>query len=179
MKKIIPCTTIAALTAALIGGCGGGGGVTTMAPQATAPKIAQVADQTTPQDTPTGVLAVQLSDPDTPVDQLKLTANALDNTLVAGDGIVVGGTGANRTLQITPLPDAKGSTVIVLNVTDGSGQQSSSSFSLNITAVTAAFVSTTTTTYADAEAATPRTVNGLTFTGDVDTDPTAFDAQLQ
>ena len=49
--------------------------------------------------------------------------------------IVLGGTGANRTVTITPALNQSGTATITLTVTDGDGGTASDSFVLTVTAV--------------------------------------------
>jgi hypothetical protein len=98
------------------------------------PAIAPVANVTTAEDTPTPPIPVVLSDPDTPVTQLTLTASTDNPTLVPSSRITLGGSGANRTVVINPAPDQSGVATITLTVSDGA-LSSSRSFTISVTAV--------------------------------------------
>lgn len=84
------------------------------------PTITGFANQSITQNTSTAALAFTVADPDTPVASLtngKISSNA---TLVPLFGIVFGGgTGANRTVQITPATGQTGSATITVTVSDG------------------------------------------------------------
>ena len=49
--------------------------------------------------------------------------------------IVLGGTGASRTVTVTPAPNQSGTATITLTVTDGNGGTASDTFVLTVTAV--------------------------------------------
>jgi hypothetical protein len=57
-----------------------------------------------------------------------------NTALVSAGGIVLGGSGANRTLTLTPAANASGSTVITVSVSDG-GNTASTSFTRNVSPV--------------------------------------------
>ncbi|MCS6970271.1 MAG: choice-of-anchor I family protein [Planctomycetes bacterium] len=69
----------------------------------------------TAEDSPVRVL-VQLSDPDTPVEQLVFSASIADSALAA---LSVSGTGDSRQLLVTPRPQRHGGSLIALAVSDG------------------------------------------------------------
>ncbi len=106
------------------------------------PELAPIGTQEVEED---GSLTVELSvsDIDTPLDSLSLSATASDPSLVAASGFATGpcsGEGAGddcRLLTITPAPDASGTTTVTVTVSDGDGrsEDTSQSFSLTVTAV--------------------------------------------
>jgi hypothetical protein len=162
---------------AAIQGCGNDS--EPMPPPPAAPLISGLAAQSISQDTSTGALSFQLSDADSDVSQIAVTARAVDTALVPAAGIVLGGNGAMRTLNITPAEDAKGVTSIVVRAVDAGGYASEQTFTLTVNAVTASFRSSANDAYAVMEVDAPRAVSGFTFTPDADDDPAAFDALLQ
>ena len=100
----------------------------------TAPTISTVANQTINEDAATAALAVMVGDAETAASSLTFTAVAADTTLLPGSGITLGGSGASRTVTLTPAADRNGSTVVTLTVGDGT-TTTSSSFTLTVTAV--------------------------------------------
>ncbi len=106
------------------------------------PSVGAVGDQTVPED---GELAIEvaLSDQDTPLGSLTVTAQSSMPSLVASAAVVVGtcegqdATSSCRTLRITPEPDASGTATITLAVTDGDtrSQDTQTSFQLTVTPV--------------------------------------------
>jgi uncharacterized membrane protein len=82
------------------------------------PIIAPIANVTTP----VGVLVVvpfTLSDPDSNVDCLAVSCDLSNPTLLPAANVVLGGSGANRTIRLTPAAGQSGMALIVLSVTDG------------------------------------------------------------
>jgi LPXTG-site transpeptidase (sortase) family protein len=99
-----------------------------------APAIANIANQTTPEDTPLGPVSFTVGDIDSVVDDLTLSGASSNDTLVPDGNIVFGGSGANRTFTITPAADQNGSATITITVSDGS-LQTSDSFTFEVTAL--------------------------------------------
>jgi hypothetical protein len=95
------------------------------------PAISDIPDQSTPANTPTPAISFGVSDVDTPVEDLTVTAESSNTALVPAGNIVVGGSGANRTLTITPATNQFGTTIITVRVSDGV-QTASDSFTLTV-----------------------------------------------
>jgi hypothetical protein len=102
----------------------------------TAPTISSIASRTTAEDTPTAAIAFTVGDTQTAAASLTVTATSSNTALVAttSAALALGGSGANRTLVITPQPDASGTATITVAVSDGS-LSTSSSFVLTVSAV--------------------------------------------
>jgi hypothetical protein len=83
------------------------------------PTISTIADQTTNEGTPLTV-NFTLTDSDTPLSSLVVTATSSNPAVVAASGLVPGGTDGDRTLRITPVNNASGVTTITVRVTDNS-----------------------------------------------------------
>ena len=83
------------------------------------PAISSIPGQNIDEDTSTGPLPFTISDPDTALAGLTLSKSSSNTDLVPATSIVFGGSGANRTVRVTPRPNAFGETVITLNVSDG------------------------------------------------------------
>ena len=85
-----------------------------------APSISEIADQSISEDGTTGPLTFTIGDPETPADQLTLSVNSDNLALIPLNNIVLGGNGANRTIQVTPVANQSGSALITVTVSDGS-----------------------------------------------------------
>ena len=94
------------------------------------PTISDVTDHTINEDGAVGPLAVTVGDVETPASALMLTATSSDPTLVNSDSVVFGGSGADRTVTITPLPNRSGKATVTLTVTDADFGTASDSFEL-------------------------------------------------
>ena len=100
---------------------------------------------------------------------MTVAASSSNTALVPAANIVVGGTGANRTVTITPAPNQSGTATITLTVTDGNGATASDSFVLTVTAVNDA---PTISDIADQTTNEDTATAALGFTvGDVETRP--------
>ncbi|MBE7503964.1 MAG: tandem-95 repeat protein [Verrucomicrobiales bacterium] len=132
-----------------------------------APTLAAIANQTTNEDTATSAIALTVGDVDNDVNGLTLTATSSNTTLVPSGAMVFGGSGANRTLTITPARDQHGTATITVRVSDGS-LSASRSFVLAVNSVndrpTLAWIASQTTQEDTATAPIALTV------GDVDND---------
>ena len=94
----------------------------------TPPTISAIANQTTPDDTPTNV-NVTIGDAETP-GSLTVTATSLDHNLL-GDPSVTG-SGSSRTITMTPGLNQDGVVPILVTVTDGSGDSAATWFYLTV-----------------------------------------------
>jgi hypothetical protein len=84
-----------------------------------APLISDIPNQTVGEDASLGPIPFTVQDAETPAGSLMVTASSSDATLVPSANIFVGGSGTNRALSITPLPDRSGTTMITVFVSDG------------------------------------------------------------
>lgn len=97
------------------------------------PGIAPIGAQSTPEDTPRDI-AFTVSDADTPLDTLVVTATSSNTTLVPNANLALAGSGANRTLTATPAANQAGTSTITVVVNDGV-TSAQTSFVLSVTAV--------------------------------------------
>jgi len=88
------------------------------------PTISDIPDQVLNEDSSTGVLNFTVGDAETAVGSLTLTANSSNTALVPNANITLGGSGANRTIAVTPAPNQSGSATITVTVSDGSSTAS-------------------------------------------------------
>jgi len=109
------------------------------------PTISDVADQTTSEDTPFNGISVTVGDAETPTSDLTVTTSSSSSTLFPAGSIVVLGTGAHRTISLTPAANQSGAATITVTVTDGNGGSVSDTFTVNVTAVNDAPVATNST----------------------------------
>lgn len=100
------------------------------------PTISTVSNQTISQNTNTGALAFTVNSTSVSVSSLTVTASSSNPTLVPASGLVLGGSGANRTITITPAANASGTAPITLSVSDGV-LTTTSNFTLTVTSALA------------------------------------------
>ncbi|MFO1432030.1 MAG: Ig-like domain-containing protein [Candidatus Competibacteraceae bacterium] len=130
-----------------------------------APTITSIADQTIDEDNAAGPLPFTIGDVDTPVDILPVTVSSNNPTLIPSANLVLGGSGANRTLTVTPAANANGSAEITVTVSDGAAT-TSTAFTVTVTAINDA---PTITPLANQTINEDTATNPLVFTiGDVD-----------
>ncbi len=91
-----------------------------------APQIVAIADQQTGSGRRVGPLAVTLDDLDTPGEALTVSVAASDEALFPPAGMVVAGSGLNRTLTLTPTAGMTGTARITVTVGDGQLQAATS-----------------------------------------------------
>ncbi|MCF7730620.1 MAG: hypothetical protein K9N23_02990 [Akkermansiaceae bacterium] len=99
----------------------------------TPPTISTVADQSITANTSTAVLAFTVGDNQTAAADLTVTAGSSNTTLVPNSNIVLGGSGANRTVRVTPAANQTGTATVTLTVSDGS-LTATSTFVVTVTA---------------------------------------------
>ncbi len=105
----------------------------TATPVNTAPTISAIGNQTAPVGQSTGPIAFTVADAETPSANLTVTATSSDQAVVPNGSIVLGGSGNNRTIAVTPA--AAGTATITVTVTDAGGKSNSSTFTVTGTAV--------------------------------------------
>ena len=97
------------------------------------PVIAHIDDVVTDEEVAVTDLAITLSDPDSDVNNLQLSAVSSNTTLIPNTSIVLGGTGANRTISFTPNTDQSGTADITLTVMDDGTPQKTTNFTFGVT----------------------------------------------
>lgn len=101
---------------------------------ANTPSLTRILSQTTSEDVPTDAIPFTLSDIDTAVDDLTISVTSSDQDLIPDGNITISGTGANRTVVVTPAANQHGVAQIVLTISDGS-LSSARSFQVTVDAV--------------------------------------------
>lgn len=166
-----------AVTALVVTACGGGGGGGSGSPpQGAAPTVSDFASQSANQDTLASA-SFTVSD-DGGADALTLSASTSDPSIVSIDGIAFTGSGANRTVNVTPAEDATGRVNIQISAKDAQGNVGFNILPLTFNAVNQSILDYTSSTFAKDENDTPVQVSGFTFVQDADDDNT-FAALVQ
>lgn len=88
------------------------------------PTISLITDQSTIVGTAKGPIQFTIGDIETSPNVLVVTANSGNTTLLPNANITLGGTGADRTITLTPAAGQIGSALITVTVSDGSAQSS-------------------------------------------------------
>jgi hypothetical protein len=96
------------------------------------PTISTIADQQTAEDTPITDLAFTISDGQSTADQLTVSVSSSDTTLFPAANLVLSGSGAARTLTLTPALNQSGTATITLTLTDDQGGTSTENFSVTV-----------------------------------------------
>ena len=113
----------------------------------------------------------------------RLGANSVTTAISSTDdircGVVLGGSGTNRTLQITPAADAIGNATITLRAVDPDGLVAQQMVGVMVNGVFVSFTNTLIDLFGDAENGEPRSLRGFTLDDDADDNPNAFDSLLQ
>jgi hypothetical protein len=165
----------AAATVLAVAGCGGSGYNSQPAPMDGPPSLSVIGDQSIDQDTSTAPISFGVDDRETAAGSLVVSVTSSDTGVVAADGLVLGGSGASRTLTITPVEAAFGTTSITMSAKDGAGQSISRTFGVTVKPVYVSFTNFTSDTYATDENSEVRQLKGFTLDTDADENPTAFD----
>ncbi len=85
----------------------------------TAPTISSIPDTATNENIPTSALSFTVGDTETAASSLTVTGSSDSTILVPNGNIVFGGSGANRTVTVTPATDQSGTATITVTVSDG------------------------------------------------------------
>ena len=96
------------------------------------PTISNVPDTTVPFNGSGSPFTFLVNDAETPAAALVVTATTSNPTLLPLSGIVLGGTGATRTVTIIPAAGQFGSAVVTLTVTDAAGGTVSDTFTVTV-----------------------------------------------
>ncbi len=140
-------------------------------PVNTPPTISAIANQTLKESTVSQPLALTISDAETAATSLQLSATSTNQTLFPAGSVVLGGTGSNRTVTLTPVAGDFGDAIITLNVFDGTNT-TSTSFTVQVDAVNSA---PTLTPFIANQSTNEDTPLPLTFTiSDAETVPNAL-----
>lgn len=100
----------------------------------TAPTISDITNRTVNEDTPTSALAFTIGDAETAAASLTVSGSSSNPTLVPNGAIIFGGSGASRTVTVTPAANQSGATTITVTVSDGT-LTTSDTFPLTVIAV--------------------------------------------
>jgi uncharacterized repeat protein (TIGR02543 family) len=100
------------------------------------PTITQVADQTIFANESTGALSFTVADAETAAESLTVTAESSDESVVSSAaGLDLGGSGNDRTIAITPVAGASGTSTVTITVSDGGGSSATTSFVVTVNAL--------------------------------------------
>ena len=99
-----------------------------------APTISDIHDLTLPEDTSSGSIGFTIGDAETAAASLTVSGTSSNPTLVPKANLVLGGSGANRTLTFIPATNQFGSSTVTVTVSDGFAS-SSDTFVVTVTSV--------------------------------------------
>jgi hypothetical protein len=99
------------------------------------PTISNISDQTINEDTTTTAIGFTVGDVETGTASLTLTGSSSSTTVVPSTNIVFGGSGANRTITLTPAANQSGTSTITVTVTDASGTTATDKFVITVTSI--------------------------------------------
>jgi surface-anchored protein len=102
--------------------------------QNTAPTISPISDRFVVEGSSTGAIGFTVGDTETAAGDLVVTATSSNQAVIPNANIVLGGSGANRTINATSIIDQVGTATITVTVTDAGGAQASDTFVLTVTA---------------------------------------------
>ena len=134
--RLAPCLL---LLVSVLTACGGGGSAATepvtssppVAPANTAPTVAALTDASVQEGMPL-TASVTVADKETAVAQLSVSATSSNSALIDSSGLALTGSGATRSLTLTPRAGATGMSTITVTVVDAQGASASASFVLTV-----------------------------------------------
>ncbi|MCU0772614.1 MAG: tandem-95 repeat protein [Verrucomicrobia bacterium] len=98
------------------------------------PTVASISNQTINEDAIAGPISFTIGDSETAAGSLTVSATSGDAVLVPQSGLVLAGSGTNRTLTVTPATNQFGPAQITVSVSDGV-LTATSQFTLTVTSV--------------------------------------------
>ena len=135
-------------------------------PPNTPPTISAIGAQVTNEDTATSAIAFTVGDAETAAGSLTVSGSSSNTVLVPNGNMVFGGSGANRTVTVTPAANQNGTAQITVTVSDGQ-VSTATAFTVTVNAVNDA---PTITAIANQTTTVGTVVGPLAFTvGDVET----------
>jgi len=134
----------------------------------TAPSVAGITDKISFQDMVVGPIEFAITDRETDSGQLTVSAAADGTSVVPADGLTLGGSGAVRSITVTPLEAATGDVNVTLTVTDPQGASSTRLFRVTVNARSASARDTFMAILAKAPTDEPTALSGFTFVQDAD-----------
>ena len=178
MKSHTVVSLPALAVTALVTACGGGGGGGDMGPPPpaanTAPTVSAIAAKAGDQDTVIGPIDFSIGDKESDAALLMVSVTADGVSVVPADGITIAGTGAARTLTLTPLEAATGTVNVSIAVVDPQGATTTRTFGVSVNAKPASVREWSLATFAKAETDDATGMNGYTFAQDAD-DPAIYE----
>src|SRR5215210_4792135 len=135
------------------------------------PTVTGITNQTIDEDTATGALAFTVGDTETAPGSITVSAISSDQTLIPNANIVFGGSGANRTVTVTPAANQSGGPVtITITINDGSGAPNATNSTMFTVTVNAVNDQPTITGITDQTIDEDTSTAALAFTiGDIET----------
>ncbi len=88
----------------------------------TAPTISSVTDKSANENIPVGPITFTIGDAQTAATSLTVQAVSLNTNLLPAANVVLGGSGASRTVTLTPATNQSGLAAVLLLVSDGTNQ---------------------------------------------------------
>jgi hypothetical protein len=104
----------------------------TIPPPPSAPTISDVPDLLISFNGSAGPITFTIGDNQTPVDALVVTAVSSNGALLPASSIVLGGTGASRTVTVVPVTGQFGNSVVTLTVADTDGNTATDNFTVTV-----------------------------------------------
>ncbi|MCE9605186.1 MAG: tandem-95 repeat protein [Planctomycetia bacterium] len=127
-----------------------------------------IADVARPKGTATGAIAFTIGDTETAPGSLTLSAASSNTGVVTNvpGSFTFGGSGANRTLIVTPVANGVGTTTITITVTDGNGETALRAFQVRFNAPPTVTPTVANLTYDEQEG--PKLLDGAVQVADTD-----------
>jgi fibronectin type 3 domain-containing protein len=85
----------------------------------TPPIISSITNQTLNEDSPSPPIPFIVADAETPATKLVVFAKSSNPIVVPSSGIIISGSGSNRTVKLVPATNQTGTSIITLGVVDG------------------------------------------------------------
>ena len=100
----------------------------------TPPTVSDITNRTTTTGVVVGPISFTVADAETAVGSLVVTATSSNTTLVPNTNVTLGGSGADRTVTVTPAAGQTGTATGTVTVTDAGGLTATDTFTVTVNA---------------------------------------------
>ena len=156
-----------AVVSILVAACDGGS--STPPPAANqAPTISAITDLNVPANQASQPISFTVADEQ--VGNLSFSLMSDNTDVVSNDRLELGGSGANRTLTVTPVADITGDAFVTIIITDSAGLSAGTSFLLTVKPQQKSMQQFTRDSFGEEANDEPSLVNAIEFAQDADDD---------
>ncbi len=154
------------LAGSLVAACDSGGGRPPAADQS--PSVSAIANQSVVANGTSQPIGFTIRDENP--GSVAVEAYSGDTSVIADEGLILGGSGESRTITLAPIVDTLGDTTISISVRDDAGRASATAFGVEVVPEVRSMQTFARDAFAGDENADPALINAVEFLQDADSD---------